>query len=91
MSGQSIFTSRRQVKYCPYHTQPWNDVFIPYLIFLSMYVYILYSVLPLEAAHDTHALLYTQHVHVPYILKLQLDLSCHNKPGLVAVLNLGWE
>ena len=29
-----------------------------------MHVYILYGVLPLEAARDTHALLaYTQHMH----------------------------
>ena len=37
-----------------------------------MHAYILYSVLPLETARDTHALLYTQHVHVLYMYITQV-------------------
>ena len=47
-----------------------------------MHVYILYSVLPLEAACDTHALQHVQlevHVHVPQVaagLRVVKELLC---------------
>ena len=68
MSGQSIFMSQRRLKILPtsaiscHITLSAMEWYVYSILDISMHAYILYGVLPLEAACDTHALLYTQHL-----------------------------